>query len=113
MRPMSRGGTATVCRSSGSSRRSIARRTSLRTTCTLPGNRAIAFSPELDYVVLRVERAAEGRRARPGETLLVAAALAEEMVKRAGIEAYSVIDTFPGESLAGTIASHPLRGQGY
>ena len=83
------------------------------TPWTLPGNRAIAFSPELDYVVLRVERAAEGRRARPGETLLVAAALAEEVVKRAGIEAYSVIDTFPGESLAGTIASHPLRGRGY
>jgi len=79
----------------------------------LPGNRAIAFSRELDYVVLRVERAAEGRRARPGETLLVAAALAEEVVRRAGIEAYSVIDTFPGESLAGTIASHPLRGRGY
>jgi isoleucyl-tRNA synthetase len=83
------------------------------TPWTLPGNRAIAFSPELDYVVLRVERAAEGKRARPGETLLVAAALAEEVVKRAGIEAYSVIDTFPGESLARTIASHPLRGRGY
>jgi isoleucyl-tRNA synthetase len=83
------------------------------TPWTLPGNRAVAFNPELDYVVLRVERAVEGRRARPGETLLVAAALVEEVVKRAGIEDYALLDKFAGETLAGTIASHPLRGQGY
>src|ERR1700746_155009 len=83
------------------------------TPWTLPGNRAIAFSPELDYVVIRVERVAEGRRARPGERFLVAEALVEEVAKRGGIEAHSVIDRFPGNALAGTIASHPLRGQGY
>src|SRR5216683_3396371 len=83
------------------------------TPWTLPGNRAIAFSPELDYVVMRVETAAEGRRARPGETLLVAAALVEEVVKRAGIEDYALLDKFAGEILAGTIASHPLHGRGY
>ena len=37
------------------------------TPWTLPGNRAIAFRPGLDYAVIRVERVAEGRRARPGE----------------------------------------------
>ncbi len=79
----------------------------------MPGNRAIAFSDRFEYVVLRVDRAAEGSRARPGETLLVAAELVEEVVKAAGIEAYSVIDRFPGASLAGTTAAHPLRGQGY
>jgi isoleucyl-tRNA synthetase len=83
------------------------------TPWTLPGNRAIAFSAALDYVLIRVDQSAEGRRARPGETLLAAEALAEEVAKRAGIEAYSVVDRFPGEALAGTIASHPLRGQGY
>src|SRR5207253_10432973 len=82
------------------------------TPWTLPGNRAIAFSPELEYVVIRVERVAEGRRARPGERFLVAEALVEEVAKRGGIEAHSVVDRFPGYALAGTIASHPLRGQG-
>ena len=43
----------------------------------------LAFSAALDYVVIRVDQAAEGRRARPGETLLVAEALAEEVAKRA------------------------------
>jgi isoleucyl-tRNA synthetase len=99
------------------------------TPWTLPGNRAIAFSPALDYVVIRVDEVGdverpvrmgqrvvqlpERGRARPGEALLVAAELVEAIVKQAGIEAHSVLDRFPGEALAGTIAAHPLRGQGY
>jgi len=83
------------------------------TPWTLPGNRAIAFSPEMDYIVIRVDRVAEGRRARPGEALFVAGALVEEVAKRAGIEAYAIVDRFSGAALAGTIASHPLRSRGY
>jgi isoleucyl-tRNA synthetase len=83
------------------------------TPWTLPGNRAIAYSAKLDYAAMRVERVAEGGRARSGETLLVAVTLIEEVAKRAGVEAYSVVGRFRGEMLDGTIASHPLRGQGY
>jgi len=83
------------------------------TPWTLPGNRAIAFSPGLDYVVLRIDRAAKGSRARAGERLLVAETLVEVFAATAGIEAHSVIDRFPGTALAGTRAAHPLRGQGY
>ena len=43
------------------------------TPWTLPGNRAIAYGAELDYAAMRVDRVAEGSRARPDETLLVAA----------------------------------------
>ena len=99
------------------------------TPWTLPGNRAIAFSPTLEYVVIRVDRVADAKdtiqmgpravripvasRARPGETLLIAEALVDELAKRVGVEAYTVLDRFPGQELAGTIATHPLRGQGY
>jgi isoleucyl-tRNA synthetase len=83
------------------------------TPWTLPGNRAIAFSAALDYVVIRVDRTAEQSRARAGETVLVCEALVDELTSRAGIEAYSVLDRFVGEELAGTVAAHPLRGQGY
>ena len=83
------------------------------TPWTLPGNRAIAFSSALEYVVIRVDRTAEGSRARPGEALLIADALVSEVTKRAGIEAHSVVDRFPGEALAGTITSHPLFRLGY
>ena len=83
------------------------------TPWTLPGNRAIAFSAELDYVAIRVDKAAEGSRAQPGETLLVAGSLTDEVAARAGIDSYSVIARFPGSALAGTVARHPLAGQGY
>ncbi|HZU90521.1 MAG TPA: class I tRNA ligase family protein, partial [Stellaceae bacterium] len=83
------------------------------TPWTLPGNRAIAYSPELDYVVIRVERAAENSQARPGERLLIAAPLVDEVAARAGIAAYAVLDRFPGAALAGTVARHPLAGKGY
>ena len=83
------------------------------TPWTLPGNRAIAFHPALDYAALRVGRVAEGSRARPGETLLVAASLADEVAAKAGIETYSLSERFPGAALAGTVAGHPLSGRGY
>ncbi len=83
------------------------------TPWTLPGNRAIAFSAALDYVAMRVDKATEGSRAHPGETLLVAGPLTDEVAARAGIESYSVMARFPGAALAGTVARHPLAGQGY
>ncbi len=79
----------------------------------MPGNRAIAFSAALDYVVIRVDAAAAESRVRVSETLLVAAPLAAEVATRAGIEAYSVTARLPGRALAGTVARHPLCGQGY
>jgi isoleucyl-tRNA synthetase len=99
------------------------------TPWTLPGNRAIAFSPGLDYLVIRVDKVIDAKDTvqagprtvrvpiaslvRQGEKLLVAEALVEELAARAGIGEYSIVDRFPGEALAGTIAAHPLRGQGY
>ena len=83
------------------------------TPWTLPGNRAIAFSAQLDYVAMRVDKAAEGSRAQPGETLLVAGSLTDEVAARAGIETYSIVARFLGSALAGTVARHPLAGQGY
>jgi isoleucyl-tRNA synthetase len=83
------------------------------TPWTLPGNRAIAYSPDLNYVVMRVDGVAEGSRARVGERLLLAGALAEQVSARAGIDSCSIIDRFCGKALAGTTAAHPLRGHGY
>ncbi|HEV2302726.1 MAG TPA: isoleucine--tRNA ligase [Stellaceae bacterium] len=83
------------------------------TPWTLPGNRAIAYSADLDYCVVRVDKAAEGSRARAGETLILARPLVAEVAREAEIEACSVLDEFPGTALSGTVARHPLRGEGY
>src|SRR6185312_14137668 len=81
------------------------------TPWTLPGNRAIAFSAELEYAIVRVDAAGEKSRARVGERILVAASLIEETAAKAGIEAYAVETHVTGAALAGTVARHPLHGQ--
>ncbi|MBV9814577.1 MAG: class I tRNA ligase family protein, partial [Alphaproteobacteria bacterium] len=95
------------------------------TPWTLPGNRAIAFSADLEYAVIRVDAVAEGSRAVPardgapgerpalGEKLLLAMPLIGDVVARAGIERHTIVDLLPGTALAGVVAQHPLRGQGY
>ena len=89
------------------------------TPWTLPGNRAIAYSADLEYAVIQVDEIAEGSRAvgprdgKLGEKLLVAMSLIEPFCKEAGIVQHTIVDLFPGSALAGTIARHPLDGQGY
>ncbi|MGE0716180.1 MAG: isoleucine--tRNA ligase [Alphaproteobacteria bacterium] len=83
------------------------------TPWTLPGNRAIAYGADIDYVVLEVAAAGEGSRARPGERLLIAAALVPAVVGAAAIADHRIVATLKGEALAGTICRHPLAGQGY
>ncbi len=83
------------------------------TPWTLPGNRAIAYSEALEYVVIRVEKKSEKSRTSAGETLLLAAPLLAAVASRAGIESYGVLDRLPGSALAGTVAKHPLAGRGY
>ena len=83
------------------------------TPWTLPGNRAIAYAEDQDYVVLEVTAlTAEKSAARLGETLVAAGPLAEALMKDAGFEARAVA-TLKGAALAGTVARHPLHGQGY
>jgi len=89
------------------------------TPWTLPGNRAIAFSAELEYAVIQVDAVGEKSRAVPyrgphelGEKLIVALPLIEELCQKAGIERHTVLHALPGSALAGTVCHHPLHGQG-
>jgi isoleucyl-tRNA synthetase len=83
------------------------------TPWTLPANRAIAYGAELEYAVIQVDGVAENSRAVHGEKLLVAMTLIDEFCARARIERHTVVDLFSGDALAGTVARHPLHGQGY
>ena len=80
------------------------------TPWTIPGNRAIAFAEEETYLVLEVEQPGEESRAEAGETLVVAEALLESVLKDARIEGHRVLARFKGAELAGTRTAHPLRG---
>ncbi|MCS6986634.1 MAG: isoleucine--tRNA ligase [Sphingomonadaceae bacterium] len=72
------------------------------TPWTLPVNRALAFAPDVAYAVC----------ARPdGPPVLVAEALVEALVSRAG-RPLSPVARVAGEALAGALAQHPWRNLG-
>jgi len=83
------------------------------TPWTLPGNRAIAYGKDLDYIALRVDAIAENSLARPGEILLVVQDLKDSFENEIGITKSTILETFKGKDLKGTQAHHPLHGDGY
>ena len=83
------------------------------TPWTMPGNRALAYGEDIDYLAVRVDQLAEGALVHPGEVFLVAEALLEETKKGCAIEAATVVARCKGRDLAGAVAAHPMAGQGY
>ncbi|MGE0120509.1 MAG: isoleucine--tRNA ligase [Dongiaceae bacterium] len=83
------------------------------TPWTIPGNRAMAFGEDMDYLLLAVKSVVDGAAVRVGEKLLAAAELRATFEKDLGIAASEVAWSGKGAALAGTVAAHPLRGKGY
>lgn len=82
------------------------------TPWTIPGNRAIAFSPEISYGLYQIADATDGSLARAGENLLLADTLAEQVAKHAKMM-ISRVRTVSAEELKTLVAAHPLRSLGY
>ena len=83
------------------------------TPWTMPGNRAVAYGPDIDYVVIEVKEIADGSLAKAGERLIVARARLATFASDCRINGFEEAAAVNGEALAGTICSHPLRGQGF
>ena len=83
------------------------------TPWTMPGNRAIAAGPEMQYALFHVDSVKDGSLARAGEKLLVALPLLPAFIETVGIATHHVIHLYEGRDLAGTICAHPLHGRGY
>ena len=80
------------------------------TPWTLPGNRAISFSPKISYVLFEVTEAPVGNWAKTGDRLILAKKLAADVMKQARVTAYrEICDLDPGK-LFPTYCRHPLRG---
>ncbi|HIJ37676.1 MAG TPA: class I tRNA ligase family protein, partial [Rhodospirillaceae bacterium] len=79
------------------------------TPWTMPGNRAIAFGPDLTYLLLRVEAVGDGSLAVPGEVLVLSEDLAEQVLADAKITDRQILARLKGHDLAGTIARHPWQ----
>jgi isoleucyl-tRNA synthetase len=83
------------------------------TPWTIPGNRAMAYGPEIDYQLIEIAQAAEGSALRVGDRYLVAAALRESFDRDLGIAEARLVWSGKGAALAGTVCHHPLYGRGY
>jgi isoleucyl-tRNA synthetase len=80
------------------------------TPWTLPGNRAISFSPKISYGLYKVTDAASDNWAKNGDLLILADALAEGVFKQARVAAYEKVREIPADTLDAVECVHPLRG---
>jgi isoleucyl-tRNA synthetase len=80
------------------------------TPWTIPGNRAVAAGPDIDYALVRVDGTAEGSLARGHETMLIALPLVGPVCQEAGITTHHLLHVYKGRELAGVVCAHPLRG---
>jgi isoleucyl-tRNA synthetase len=79
------------------------------TPWTIPGNRALAYNPEIEYALIHVDGVAEGALVRPGARLVLALALLPQFCADAGIATHTLIRTFPGQIFAEAVCAAPLR----
>jgi isoleucyl-tRNA synthetase len=82
------------------------------TPWTIPGNRAVAFSPTISYGLYEVTVAPEDNWTRVGEHLYLADELAENAFKAGRIEAQRV-RAVSADELRSFVLAHPLRASGY
>ena len=77
------------------------------TPWTIPGNRAISYSPKISYGRYRVVEAPEGNWAKVGREYLLANKLAAEVFKTAKVTAEHMADV-SAEALRGIAVHHPF-----
>jgi isoleucyl-tRNA synthetase len=80
------------------------------TPWTIPGNRAISFSPKITYGVYQVTGAPAGNWAKVGDKFVVAEKLADDVFRHARVEAFKLLGPLPLELVETIACSHPLKG---
>jgi isoleucyl-tRNA synthetase len=80
------------------------------TPWTLPGNRAISYSPKIAYGLYKVTESPADNWAKPGDLLILADALADSVFKQSRVTAYEKVRDIPADTLDVVECAHPLRG---
>ncbi len=83
------------------------------TPWTMPGNRAIAYGDEIDYVLIESGEAEPESLVKPGTKMVIAQKLLDSFCKETKIKSYKTLAEFTGDKLLGTVCAHPWRGKGY
>jgi isoleucyl-tRNA synthetase len=80
------------------------------TPWTIPGNRAVSYSPKISYGLYEVTDAPEGNWTKVGDKLLLAEKLAVDVLRQARVLAFKQLASIPARQLAPMICRHPLKG---
>src|SRR5688572_10623325 len=83
------------------------------TPWTIPGNRAISYSPKVPYGLYQVTEAPAENWAKPGDLLILADKLAEDVFRQARVTGWERQMSVPADDLADLGCKHPLRHMGY
>ncbi|HMB47660.1 MAG TPA: isoleucine--tRNA ligase [Afifellaceae bacterium] len=83
------------------------------TPWTIPGNRAVSYSPRIGYGLYEVTSAPEENWANAGDKFLLADALAEDVMQNARVEAFRRICTIDANTIADLVCAHPLSESGF
>src|SRR5579872_242279 len=82
------------------------------TPWTIPGNRAISYSPKIEYGLYEVRDAPADNWAKVGDRFLLADKLAIDVFRQARVTAYKKIAPISSEVLATLLCDHPLKKAG-
>lgn len=83
------------------------------TPWTIPGNRAIAYGPEIAYEGIEVSAVSEDSIVPVGSKLIVATDLMASFKETAGITDSTPFWSGTGDAFEGVVCQHPFAGQGY
>ncbi len=82
------------------------------TPWTIPGNRAVCYSGRLPYGVYEVTAAPDGNWAKAGDRLILADALAPDVMGAARVDGFEKRRAIGADDLAAATCAHPLRAAG-
>jgi isoleucyl-tRNA synthetase len=82
------------------------------TPWTIPGNRAISYSPKIEYGLYQVVDAPSDNWAKAGDRFILADRLAVDVFRQARVMAFKRLAPVPAEKLAQRLCDHPLKKRG-
>jgi isoleucyl-tRNA synthetase len=79
------------------------------TPWTLPGNRAISYSPRVEYGLYKVTDAPNDNWAKVGDLLIIADKLVVDVLRQARVTAFRKVSAISADQLARMVCDHPLK----
>ena len=83
------------------------------TPWTIPCNRAIAYSNDLNYKILKVQDNSDNTNFKVGEEILICEDLVEDFVQKTNIKEFNLKGDICSEEIGKMECSHPLKDAGY